>query len=170
MRLGWAFAAGLLVPAAQLPSLPAASPSPPAWEVLHAPAPDARFPRLAGGSTALKDLRGRVVVLDFWTTWCEPCVAELPALHAFHAWARARGDVVLLSINDDTSARELARFLGAHRVRFPVLLMDAGNALRVEVYPTKLILDGKGFLRLRARGGPVPFDELRRRAASILDR
>jgi thiol-disulfide isomerase/thioredoxin len=169
LRAGALAAAGLLL-SAQDPLLPTPSPSPPPWEVLDAPAPDARFRRLAGGTLALQTLRGKVVVLDFWTTWCEPCLAELPALRAFHDWARARGDVIFLSVNDDAKAADLAGFLRAHRPRYPLVLMDTDNALRVEAYPTKLIVDRAGVLRLRARGGPVPLDELCRRALSVAAR
>jgi thiol-disulfide isomerase/thioredoxin len=110
------------------------------------------------------------VVLDFWTSWCDPCVAEVPALQAFHDWARERGDVVLLSVNDDGQSADLARFMAAHRPRFPVVLLDADNALDVQAYPTKLIVDREGVLRLKVRGGPVSFDELRRRALTVIGR
>jgi len=150
--------------------LPTPSPSPPAWETLSQAAPDVTFPTLSGGRFSLKGLRGKVVVLDFWTSWCQPCVAEVPALQAFHDWARERKDVVLLSVNDDGQSADLARFLAAYRPRFPVVRLDADNALQVEAYPTKLIVDREGVVRLRARGGPVPFEELRRRALSVIGR
>jgi thiol-disulfide isomerase/thioredoxin len=161
-----AFAAFLLA-TQELPAIPTPSPPPPAWEVLSGPAPEARFRRMAGGTTTLREHRGKVVVLDFWTTWCEPCVAELPALNVFHEWARNRGDIVFLSVNDDAHPADLARFLGARRPRFPVLLMDAANAFGIRAYPTKLVVDRDGSLRLRARGGPISFDELRRRAIGV---
>jgi len=156
--------------AQRLPLLPTPAPTPPVWETLSEPAPDVSFPTLSGGRFALRTLRGKVAVLDFWTSWCEPCVAEVPALQDFHDWARARGDVVLLSVNDDSRSADLARFLRDHRPRFPVVLLDPDNALKVQAYPTKLIVDREGVLRLRVRGGPVPLDELRRRALAVAGR
>jgi peroxiredoxin len=84
------------------------------------PAPDFEMV-LDGKPTRLQDLRGKVVVLDFWASWCPPCVEETPALIALHRDISQRGGMVLgISLDDDPSAYE--NFLKEHNVNFPTYL------------------------------------------------
>jgi thiol-disulfide isomerase/thioredoxin len=138
------------------------------WQRLEQPAPDAGFRRLQGSVLRLRDLRGQVVLVDYWTTWCKPCVEEMPDLVAFDAWARQRGDVVLLSVNEDSDAGALARFLGRHRPAFTVLRPGSEDAFAVTSYPTKVFLDRAGVVRFRRAGGPVASSELRALALELL--
>ncbi|MCC6334378.1 MAG: TlpA family protein disulfide reductase [Myxococcales bacterium] len=80
-----------------------------AWTVANRPAssaparpaaPDFTLPRLAGGTVRLADLRGKVVVIDFWATWCPPCRAELPWLVRMAQRLELKG-VVLVAISED---------------------------------------------------------------------
>ena len=151
-------------PAASGPADPARA----RWQRLEQPAPDADFRRLQGSVLKLRDLRGQVVLIDYWTTWCEPCVREMPDLVAFDAWARQRGDVVLLSVNEDSDAGALARFLGKHRPAFTVLRPGPEDAFAVTSYPTKVFLDRQGVVRFRRAGGPVASSELRALALELL--
>ncbi len=138
------------------------------WYEVHKPAPDVSFSRLTGGTERLKDLRGKVVVLDFWTSWCAPCIEELPALADFYEWTQTRDDVVFVSVNDDSDAGALAKFLARKQPKYPVLLMGRTNPLHVEGYPTKILIDAQGLVRLRHWGGPMPEAELRARTLSLL--
>jgi thiol-disulfide isomerase/thioredoxin len=77
-----------------------------------------RFERPEGGELALADLRGRPLVLNFWATWCPPCVEEMPMLDRFHRAQGADGwQVAGLAID---SAEPVREFLGRHPVGFPI--------------------------------------------------
>jgi thiol-disulfide isomerase/thioredoxin len=86
------------------------------------PAPDFRLPRGDGkpGTLGLSELRGRVVVLDFWATWCGPCLAMMPKLHELDREWRDRG-VSILGVNSDGNIDPavLSEFLLTHEVSYP---------------------------------------------------
>jgi peroxiredoxin len=84
------------------------------------PAPEFEVRRLDGSLLRLSDLRGRAVLLDFWATWCPPCLLEIPELNA--VWARARGagvEVLALSI-DELPLEELAAWVHKEGIEYPV--------------------------------------------------
>ncbi len=80
-------------------------------------APDFSF-ELNGSAARLSDLRGKVVVLNFWATWCAPCVEEVPSLDRLQQEIAPQGGVVLgISADEDGVAYD--RFLREHQIRFP---------------------------------------------------
>jgi thiol-disulfide isomerase/thioredoxin len=100
-----------------------------------------RFPTPAGGELALNDLRGKPLLLNFWATWCPPCVSELPLLDRFHREQQSGGwQVVGLAVDNLAPVRE---FLGKHPVDFAIGLAGA---------------DGAGLSRTMGNsGGALPF-------------
>lgn len=101
---------------------------------------------LDGKAMQLSDLRGKVVVLNFWATWCPPCVEEMPSLIALHQRIADRGGMVLgVSLDDDEAAYE--RFLTEHGVVFPTYL-DAGKAIPATygtaMYPESYVIGRDG--------------------------
>ena len=81
------------------------------------PAPEFSF-QLDGKPAHLADLRGKVVVLNFWATWCPPCVEEAPSLNRLHAQIAPLGGMVLgVSVDEDAAAYE--QFLRDLQIRFP---------------------------------------------------
>jgi peroxiredoxin len=116
-------------------------------------APDFSAPDLSGKVQTLSSYRGRVVVLNFWATWCRECVRELPSLNAF---AEANRDVVVLGIASERDPETVRRFLSSSPVTFP-LIVDAAGDIFVKKYlvralPTTIIIDRKGSIAGRIFG------------------
>jgi len=115
------------------------------------PAPAFTLPDFGGGQVGLSELRGRVVCLDFWATWCATCKTALPALEAL---ARRPGfeDVRFLAVNIDRAGEPADRFVAE---RLPgaklTLLRDAGGALLArygaEGMPALYLIDRDGVVR-----------------------
>ena len=134
------------------------------------PAPELRLPRLEGGGrAALADYRGRVVVLNFWASWCDPCRAESPLLERWHRrLVRQRGTVLGVDVLDVTSdARE---FIRRYRLTYPMLRDKDGESqgdFGVVGYPETIVIDRRG--RVAAlRRGPVDDAWMRERVAPLL--
>ena len=103
---------------------------------------------LDGKPTRLSDLRGHVVVLNFWATWCQPCIDEAPSLNALQRRIAPLGGTVLgINLDDDQSAYE--NFLKSYQIGFPNyrdpskrIALDYGTTM----YPETYIIDRKGRL------------------------
>ena len=118
------------------------------------PAPDFALKRLAGSKVRLSELRGAVVMINFWATWCGPCRQEMPLLDLIYKSYHGRG-FDLLGVNiDDVSSRgaDMARTLG---VSFPVLFDDAKNVSRmysVNTMPLTVLIGRDGTVRYVHQG------------------
>ena len=124
-------------------------------------APEISAQRLNGEAFLLSSLRGRVVVLDFWATWCPPCQKSLPALQRVHERYKDDPAVFVASVNTDHPVDQknlLGRFMQARRYDFPVILDDGAksvsNAYRVQSIPTLVVIDAEGLVRKVERGIP----------------
>ena len=93
----------------------------PAFRPWLAETPPLELKRLDGQTLNLESLRGRVVLINFWATWCEPCRDEMPALVRLQAKLRSR-PFELLAVNYGESAASISRFLERQRLALPVLL------------------------------------------------
>jgi thiol-disulfide isomerase/thioredoxin len=130
------------------------------WEAVRVPVKAFVVKDLDGKALRLADLSGKIAVVDFWASWCKPCIKELPELAAYHRRLAERKDVVLLSFNVGEKRPEVEAFLKDSPVSFPVYCGDAlVEPLELAAFPTKLILDvrnpGKGgtaLLRFRREG------------------
>ena len=107
----------------------------------------------AGDSLDLAVLRGKTVFLDFWASWCRPCLVEIPELNAFAEEFAGREDVVFISVNQDalTSGGDLDvvhKLLGERSIRYPVLIDDAEPSLKkmfkVRAWPTRVLINAGG--------------------------
>jgi thiol-disulfide isomerase/thioredoxin len=115
-----------------------------------APAPDFSAQPVAGGAPLkLSSLRGKVVYLDFWASWCAPCRESVPVLDALRAEWGARGFEVV-AVNLDADPADAQRFLRRYPVRYPVL-GGVGDTLPgrygVAGMPSAYIIDRKGIVR-----------------------
>jgi protein SCO1 len=127
----------------------------PAPEVGH-PAPTFTLATLASKDLQLASLHGKVVLLNFWATWCKPCKAELPRLSAWYQRLRSRGFVVV-GIDQQESAADVAGFVRRLHVPYPIVL-DANGAVsdryNITGTPTTLLLDRRGVI-VEVHIGPI---------------
>jgi thiol-disulfide isomerase/thioredoxin len=131
-------------------------------------AADFKLKAVDGTEYALRDLRGKVVLLDFWATWCAPCRKELPMLEKIH---REFGDqgLVLLGMDVGEDSETLGQFLRETKLSYPVVLTAAGETDRnysVTAYPTVVLLDREGKIVLYHVGAGSEKD-LRANLASL---
>lgn len=125
-----------------------------AYAAAPTPAPDFTLKSEAGDNIRLAEQRGKVVMLNFWASWCGPCRQEMPLLDGIYKKYSKMG-FVLLGINveeDNTDAKKMLKNLG---ISFPVLF-DTGNKLSVQynldAMPTSVMIDKKGKIRYIDRG------------------
>ena len=117
-------------------------------------APDFTLHAMGGPNLRLKEQRGRVVMVNFWATWCGPCRQEMPQLNRLYEKYKSSGFVLLgVNVDDDTSkAAEVATKLG---VTFPVLLdteKTVSKLYDLSTMPSTVIIDRDGKVRYVHRG------------------
>jgi peroxiredoxin len=106
---------------------------------------------LHGKTWTLKDLRGKVVLVNFWATWCPPCRKEMPDMEALHQEFKEQG-LVILAISDEESDK-VEPFITEHKFSYPILL-DPGRKVNdlfeVEGIPKSFLYDRSGHLVAQA--------------------
>ena len=126
------------------------------WTRLEPPRPAADFtlPQLDGPPITLSELRGRVVLVEFWATWCGPCQMSTPSLDVIYRRYRDKGVSVLL-VNQGESADEIRAWKKQRKLQAPILMdekMEVSRLYQVTGIPTLLIIDQAGQL-LYEHGG-----------------
>ena len=109
-------------------------------------APDFTLPALGGGSLALRDFRHQVIVVNFWATWCPPCVSETPGLKRFAEQMSTSG-VVVIGVSEDHDRAALDRFVTDYHLSYPIAHdLDQAVATRYGTfkYPESYIIGGDG--------------------------
>ena len=110
------------------------------------PAPDFTLPDLNDRPVKLSDLRGHVVVLDFWASWCGPCVASMPTLAELHQEFSPRG-VKVYAVNVGEDKELVSGFLASRSLDLPVLLDQERRIAElygIEGIPTTIVIDASG--------------------------
>jgi cytochrome c biogenesis protein CcmG/thiol:disulfide interchange protein DsbE len=115
--------------------------------------------QLNGRPMQLSDLHGKIVVLNFWATWCPPCVEETPSLNRLQQWLAPRGGTVL-GISEDEDAAAYTSFLPQYGVQFPTWRdpsISIAKSFGTTIYPETYVIDQRGIIA-RKIIGPQEWD------------
>ena len=108
---------------------------------------DITLPSLHGDSLHLAHLRGQVILVNFWATWCHPCRAEMPSMQALYEAYRARGFTIVAIATDSQGSSVVAPFTQSYDLTFPILLdpeNTIGTQMQLQGIPTTFLLDKRG--------------------------
>lgn len=135
-------------------------------------APEIQLNSNQGALVSLSDLRGKVVIVNFWASWCPPCRAEMPALETVHQDYSER-DLVILAVNatEQDNIEAVEAFAQELNLSFTILFDDTGNINRlyqVTALPTTYFIDANGIIKDVVIGGPMSETLLRARAEELL--
>ena len=120
------------------------------------PAPIFKLEALDGQVVKLSDFKGQLVILNFWATWCVPCIKEMPEFQKAHIALNQK--VKIIGINLAESKEKVSDFIEAHNLSFPVLLDEYGNiSQEYEVIhlPVTFFITPDGIVRERIFGGGI---------------
>ncbi|EDP75663.1 TlpA disulfide reductase family protein [Hydrogenivirga sp. 128-5-R1-1] len=116
-------------------------------------APDFTLKTLDGKEVSLKDYRGKVVLLNFWATWCPPCREEMPLFVRMYEKYKDKG-FEILAVSTDSSLEPVKKFVKEYRINFPVLYDDKNvvSLYGIQGLPTSFLIDRDGVI-LKVRLG-----------------
>jgi len=117
-------------------------------------APDVRLQTEQGAPVQLAAFKGKVVLVDFWASWCVPCKTSFPALDTLHREFEARG-LAVVAVNLDERRKDAEGFLSAHPHTMPVFFDPGGaapTAFGVKGMPTSFLIDRAGIIRFTHQG------------------
>jgi cytochrome c-type biogenesis protein len=124
------------------------APTPDPQKTSYTPAPDVQFTKLDGSPFRLQELRGRVVLLNFWATWCVPCRSEIPSLSAMQKDLEPQG-LTIIGVSYDDTADLIQQFQKDIPQSYQIVLggREVGSQLPASPLPTTYIIDRQGRIR-----------------------
>ncbi len=135
-------------------------------------APDFTLDTLDGSQITLSDLRGKVVIVNLWTSWCPPCRAEMPAIENVYQANKEQGlEVLAVNSTFQDSEANAAAFIQEMGLTFPILLdRDGGvsNRYQLRALPTTYFIDRQGVIRSVVPGGPMSESLIQSKVADLL--
>jgi len=149
---------------------PSGAPTPSQGTQVGDLAPDFQLLNLDQEPVSLNNLRGKPVVLNFWATWCGPCVSEMPYLQEIYEEYSSQG-LVLLAVNKAESQSRVEEFQQRHNLSFPILLDSGGEIAQkyhIRGIPTTFFIDGDGIIQERKIGAFVSKAEIEEKLTRIM--
>ena len=144
--------------------------SEPAEARVGQPAPNFQLQNLDGQSISLSDFKGKPVLLNFWATWCGPCVYEMPYLQEVYDEWSGQG-LMLLAINGGEGSSTVKGFMQSHNLSLPVLLDNKGKVAQkynILGIPTTFFIDEKGIIQEKIIGAFQSKEQIENRLDKIL--
>jgi thiol-disulfide isomerase/thioredoxin len=124
------------------------------------PAPELKASDLKGAPKSLADYRGKVVLLNFWASWCPPCLREMPSMERLRVKMAGR-PLAVVALDSAETREEVDAYLSRMKLGFPILLDPEGSNTKlwkVFALPTTFLLDAEGRVRY-VLTGPTEWDE-----------
>jgi thiol-disulfide isomerase/thioredoxin len=132
-------------------------------QLVGKPAPDLQVTDMDGKPVSLADLKGKTILLDFWATWCPPCVADAPSLDKLYS-KYGEKDLMIVGISVGEERETVAKFLMSHPHTFPVVLTSENEMpgpYQIGIFPTYMVIAPNGTLTTAVEGDQG-FGELRK--------
>lgn len=123
-------------------------------QFINEPAKDFQLSSIEGRAFRLSELKGKVVLVNFWATWCVGCVKEMPFLVNLYQKYRDRGlEILAISVDSQADRNKVAPFAKEQKINFPVFYDDGVQELYdIAAFPSNLFIDRQGRVRLRLGG------------------
>ncbi len=123
-------------------------------EIMDKPAPEFTLQDLQGKRISISDFKNKVVLINFWASWCIPCKNEMPSLNRLFLRYKDR-DLVVLGISIDRTKEAVQNFLKETPLNFPILLdstVEISQKYKVYAYPTTFLINRKGIIKAKFIG------------------
>ena len=136
-------------------------------------APDFSLDTLDGNKVTLSELRGTVVVINFWATWCLPCREETPTLQKSYEQYKDSGVLILgVDLTNQDSMNDVSAFVQEFKLSYPILLDRDGSVsntlYQIKGLPSTFFVDREGIIRTVLVGGPMSETFIRSKIEALL--
>ncbi|WP_149912925.1 MULTISPECIES: TlpA family protein disulfide reductase [Sphingobacterium] len=113
------------------------------------------FKNEKGEVVTLDDLKGKAIFINFWATWCPPCIEEMPSIQTLYNKFKDNKDIVFLLVDVDNNIKSASKFMNKRKLDMPLYVPNSEipSSFLAGAIPTTVILDKKGNIDVRLEGG-----------------